>query len=171
MHLICYMLLSLCMCEAIYIGHPRGEEQWHHGGGHVPSFFFLACHATAGGWPPHLSPCIPILRPSHPRRASLLFNLVSPPSLRSPCCSAPLSWPPLCCSLGSLVLHMGKVSCPLAFCLLCFLYMSFTLVFDGITSFLILSRHVMFNIAFSMPLCATASFCFWLFVSDHVSAP
>ena len=91
-------------------------------------FFFLACHDTAGGWPPHLSPCIPILRPSHPCRANLLFNLISPPSLRSPSCSVPLSWPSLCRSLGPLVvLHTGKVSCPLAFCLLCFLYDVFRL--------------------------------------------
>ena len=82
----------------------------------LPFLSFLAGHATAGGWPPQLPPRLPLLRPSHPRTASFLLDLISPPPLRSSFRSPPLSWMPLRCSFCPLdVLHPGEMSCPLAF--------------------------------------------------------
>ena len=79
-------------------------------------FFFLAGHATAGGWPPQLPPRLPILSPSHPHASSFLLDLISPPPLRSSFRSPPLSRLPLRCSFCPLdVLHPGEMSCPLAF--------------------------------------------------------
>ena len=125
-----------------------------------------AVHATAGRWPPQLTPCTSILSHSHPLTAT---NFPSP--FGSPSYSFSFSGCPFWCYLGPPgVAHSGYMSCPLSSHAQHSIT-SFTSVLDLIISFRILSFFVMFNNNLDILRWATASFFSWCFVRAHVSAP
>ena len=139
-------------------------------GGKCPTFTIIiiisAVHATAGRWPPQLTPCTSILSQSHPLTATNFLDVVSPP----PILLFSLLWVSIQIYLGPPgVAPSGYMSCPLSSHVLHSI-VSFTYIWDLITSFRILYLFVMFNNDLSMFRWATASFS-WCFVRVHVSAP
>ena len=76
----------------------------------------LACHTTAGGLPPHLSPLITVLGTLGPCATCLLLDLISPSSLWSFLSSLSVPRSPFCRFLSPFsVLLSCYMSCPLAF--------------------------------------------------------
>ena len=85
---------------------------------HTLNFIIIiisAVHATAGRWPPQLTPCTSILSHSHPLTATNSLDVVSPSPFMSPSYSFSFSGCSFSCYLGPPgVVHSGYMSCPLS---------------------------------------------------------
>ena len=118
-----------------------------------------AVHATAGRWPPQLTPCTSILSHPHPLTATNFLDVVSPSPFGSPFTRFPslgVHSDVILAHLVLLILAACPAHCPPMHRTLSIIY--FNLVLHLIVSFRILSHFVMSNNNLSMLRWATASF-------------